>query len=219
MTFDTETNGSPRKRKRGEPKPTMRDVDHWPRVIEVAWALSTFAGERVSQENHLIYPDGWEIPDEPFWQEHQFSTVKSLADGENFTEVGVRFLQDVQRAAVLVGHNIDFDYNVMGAEFLRYGLKGDHRPYRVCTMLAGQSYLKLPFPNQKRPYRFQQNWHPPRLEQLYEGLFNQPLAFQHRAAGDRDATEKCFFELVRRGVIKLPHVSQKPSGDVTTPNP
>jgi DNA polymerase III subunit epsilon len=204
MTFDTETNGRPAKKKRGEAKPTMRDVDDWPRVIELAWSLSTPQGERVSQESHLIRPDGWEIPTEPFWQEHAFSTTYSLAEGKPFPFVGAIFLADIQKAAVLVAHNMEFDYNVLGAELIRYGLKGDRKPFRICTMTAARDHLRLPFPNQKRPYRFQKNWHPPRLEQMYEALFNAPLTHKHRAAGDRDATERCLFELVRRGVIRLP---------------
>jgi DNA polymerase III epsilon subunit-like protein len=219
MIFDTETDGRPPKKKRGEAAPTMQQTELWPRVIEVAWSLCTPEGKRVKVQNFLISPDGWTIPAEGFWLEHGFSMEQSLKEGVPIKWVAEFFLEDLEKSRFLVAHNIVFDYNVMGAEFLRLGLRSQNRPFRLCTMELSRDYLKLPFPNQKRPYRFQKNWHPPRLEQLYEELFKQPFDGKHRAAGDRDATEKCFFELVRRGVIKLPNLSQNPSENVTQITP
>ena len=61
LIYDTETNGLPKKW--GAP---MTDVDNYPRIIQLAWALVSEHGEIISERKELIKPDNWTIPNEKF---------------------------------------------------------------------------------------------------------------------------------------------------------
>lgn len=210
MFFDTETNGKPINY-----KAPMTMVDNWPRVIQLAWTLTDLNDKELSWGNHLIKPDGWTIPSEEthgkeaeFWIKHGFSNDKSIEAGVPIAEAANGFIADLQSCDVLVAHNITFDYNVLGAEMIRLGLRSDRVPARVCTMEASTNYCKIPYPGRKDTRTWvKQNWKWPKLEELYRKLFGKEFENAHAADGDVAALRVCFFELVRLKVISLENIS------------
>ncbi len=167
LFFDTETNGLPR-----DYKGSIYDVDNWPRVIQLSWQVSyTQTGYMFSKYNHLIKPDGWEIPKESFWIDNGFSTEENHLKGSAMDYVLDAFIACVQECDLLVAHNMAFDYNVLGAEMIRYGKKSERKVERFCTMEASIKLCKIPFGNDRRPWinrRRGYKW--PKLEQLPYGL-------------------------------------------------
>lgn len=207
MFYDVETNGLPDKKKAKYAGP--QDVEVWPRVIQLAWRLCDEAGQALSEGNHLIKPDGWEIPADKFWIEHGFSTELSDANGVPLSSALTPFIMDMQQARYLVSHNQAFDYNVVGAECVRLNFRSAHRPARICTKEASTEFCALPFESQSR-YRGGTAWGKreykwPRLDQLHAKLFGRDFENAHDALGDVSALQVCFFELLRIGIIKLPH--------------
>lgn len=208
--FDTETTGLPLNW-----KAPMTDLDNWPRVIQLAWRRTDFAGNRLGGGNHLIYPDGWRVPDGSdgkdwtFWREHGFTTEKCLSEGLPMPEVADRFLEDLAASQYLVSHNMSYDHNVLGAEFLRYGKRSKGgRPTRICTKEASTPFCKIPFPGRRMyPGRAGQDYKWPKLVELHNKLFGKGFEDAHDADGDVAALASCFFELVRRGVITLDTLS------------
>jgi hypothetical protein len=57
IVFDTETTGLPK-----DYKANADQVDNWPRIIQLAWALFENNGTPIKTAKHLIKPDGWQIP-------------------------------------------------------------------------------------------------------------------------------------------------------------
>ena len=53
---------------------------------------------------------------------HGVSTQRALTDGHDLTEVLEIFKTDLSQAKELVGHNIEFDNKIIGAEFIRKDL-------------------------------------------------------------------------------------------------
>ena len=97
------------------------------------------------------------------------------------------------KVSQLVGHNIDFDEKILGAELLRAGHPNCvETKQRLCTMRSATDYCRLP-----GPYGYK--W--PKLEELHRKLFNQPLDGAHRALVDVRACAKCYFELWRLKVM------------------
>jgi hypothetical protein len=61
-------------------------------------------------------------------------------------------------------------------------------------MKSSIDFCKLP------PLRFgEYKW--PKLEELYTKLFGTTISGAHDAMADIEATKKCYFELIRRGII------------------
>ena len=55
--FDCETTGLPVRRNL-----TVRDVDGWPRLVQLAWASYDAWGRSKSIESHIVRPEGFVIP-------------------------------------------------------------------------------------------------------------------------------------------------------------
>lgn len=190
LIFDTETTGLPRNK-----TAPVTDFDNWPRLVQLAWQLHDPTGKLLSQGNHIIKPDGFTIP---FNAEkvHGISTDRALEVGEDLKDVLALFSADVQKARVLVGHNIEFDNMIIGAEYLRSGLENllDGYP-NMDTSLETVEYCQL---QGGLGGKLKQ----PRLVELYQKLFGAPFVDAHDAAYDVDATAQAFFECLKQQVIK-----------------
>ena len=185
--FDTETTGVPRNYK----APTT-DTDNWPRLVQLGWILMDDGGNKLAQHDYIIRPDGFEIPADAA-RVHGITTEKALEEGRDLTEVIDEFMADFDKATFIVGHNISFDQNIVGAELVRL-----HRPdvmtskRTYCTMQAGTNFCKI-------PGKYGYKW--PKLMELYVKLFGHDFEGAHNAMSDIDATQECFWEMRKRGLI------------------
>lgn len=189
LIFDTETTGLPKR-----DNAPIKEVDNWPRVVQVAWQLHDLTGSLVEHHNILIRPDGFEIPYSAE-KVHGISTGRATRDGIPLNEALALFEKSLGRTSILVGHNIRFDINALGAEFFRSGTETSFlEKKQVCTMNAATDLLKLPG---GRGGRFKS----PKLMELHEYLFGDQFSEAHNAAADVEATARCFLELLRIKVI------------------
>ena len=126
LIFDTETTGLPRNF-----KAPITDTDNWPRVIQLAWQLHGADGKLIKHNASIIKPDGFTIP---FDSEkvHGISTELATYVGRGLDDVIAEFLYDLNQAKFIVGHNLKFDINVLGCEFVRLGLDS---PLEVMAVL------------------------------------------------------------------------------------
>ena len=190
LVFDTETTGLPHNK-----TAPVEDLDNWPRLVQIAWQLHDSTGKLLSQGNHIVKPEGFTIPFNAA-KIHGISTDRALEAGEPLSEVLEKFSVDVKIAKVLVGHNIEFDNKIIGAEYLR----------------ARQENLLVDFPNSDTSTETVQfcqlpggpggGLKQPRLIELYEKLFGEKFEDAHDAACDVDATAKAYFETLKRDIIK-----------------
>lgn len=203
LLYDCETNGKPK-----DYKAPVTDVDNWPRVIQLAWQLTDqWGNEVISKGNYFIKPEGWTIPDGPedtFWREHGLTMEKCETEGVAMRFVLDHFVSDLQDAAVLVSHNMQFDYGCVGAEMIRAGAKSKNRPVKICTMESSVNYCQIKYNAKQKRYPGQSyKW--PKLLELAEHLWPGMIKGQtHHAHEDVEMLKLCFFELVRRHIIKLP---------------
>lgn len=205
LIFDTETTGLPHNK-----TAPVEDLDNWPRLVQIAWQLHDHSGKLLSIGNHIIKPEGFTIP---FNAEkiHGISTQRAFEVGEDLSEVLDKFSKDVERAKVLVGHNIEFDNKIIGAEYLRTekeNLLADAK--NIDTAEDTKEFCQL----QGGPGGRLKS---PRLIELYEKLFGEPFADAHDAAYDVDATAKAFFECLRRSII--PTIDDTNPGDIDYERP
>ena len=115
LIFDTETTGLP-----ANWDAPLSDSDNWPRCVQIAWQLHASDGSMISHNDFIVIPDGFDIPFESE-KVHGISTDLATRDGVAIQQVVESFIKVVDKAEFLVGHNLKFDLNIMGAELLRLG--------------------------------------------------------------------------------------------------
>lgn len=190
LIFDTETTGLP---KRWDAP--VSDTDNWPRCIQIAWQLHDELGRLVDHQDFLIRPDGFDIPYDSE-RIHGISTALATENGVDLREVLEKFEQAISRASFVVGHNVGFDLNIMGAEYYRMGISSRLSTLPVldsCTETTAE-LLRLPGGRGGR-YKL------PTLTELHQYLFDIPFGEAHNATADVEATARCFFELIRTDVF------------------
>lgn len=187
--IDTETTGLPRNW-----NAPVGDLENWPRLVQVAWALYDARNRNLGTSSYIVKPQGFRIPAN-VERIHGISTAKALAEGKPVKIVLEALTAAIQEAEVVVAHNLRFDENVIGAEFLRQGLE---IPFpgkrRICTMIETTDFCRLPGPRGHK-------W--PTLAELHAALFGQDFPESHDAEADVIACAKCFFELKKRRVLKI----------------
>ena len=79
--FDTETTGVPR-----DYKAPSKDTRNWPRMVQLGWILMDDKGDKLSQKDYIIRPDGFTIPADAS-RIHGITTERALEEGRDLVSV------------------------------------------------------------------------------------------------------------------------------------
>ncbi|MHC5361165.1 DNA polymerase III subunit alpha [Myroides sp. LJL110] len=189
LIFDTETTGLPKSW-----SAPISDTDNWPRCVQIAWQLHDAMGNVIEHQDYLIRPEGFDIPYDSE-RIHGISTELAQEQGEDLKIVLQKFNEALGKAKFIVGQNLGFDINIMGCEFYRFGISTVMQSISVldtCTEVTAE-LLQLPGGRGGR-YKL------PTLTELHSYLFGVAFGEAHNATADVEATARCFFELLRKGV-------------------
>ena len=194
LFFDTETSGFIKK------DLPIDDPDQaW--CVQIGAILAT-EEETLEEMNLLIQSDGRSM--NPFAEEvHGISVEYADEHGLPELEVTEAFGKLLRKADKIVCHNFDFDWKYV-----------THMMERNLDNLSDEarSAFYLDLPNQctmkdKKVVSFcglknkagRTKW--PKLVELHEKLFGEAFDGAHDAFADISATARCYFELVKLGVI------------------
>lgn len=187
LFFDTETTGLPKNK-----YAPLSDLHNWPRLVQIAWLLADEEANEVESTEYIAKPDGFTIPREAT-KIHGITTEMALQNGVDLNSILTAIVSSIRSATFLVAHNIQFDGNILGAEFLRAGRPNFlESKEQKCTMKASTNYCHLP-----GPYGYK--W--PTLQELHMKLFGQSYKGAHQALVDVRACAACYFELKRLHVM------------------
>ena len=187
LFLKTNTTGLPRNW-----KAPITDTDNWPRMVQLAWILSDNNGNTTESMEFIVKPENYEIPFDATMI-HGVSTGRAMNDGVNLRSVLTIFNERINEADYIVGHNVQFDMNVIGAELLRKNIPTElFNKKKICTMRASTDYCQL-----SGPLGFKY----PKLAELYYLLFGYDVHLIHDALVDLKVTEKCYWKLRRICVI------------------
>ncbi len=191
LFFDTETTGLPQNW-----DAPLTDGENWPRLVQLAYLLYDNKEHLIHQQNFIVKPIGFEIPQSAS-NIHRISTEKALKNGKDLQWVLKQFEQILDKADCIVGHNIPFDINIIGAELIRCKRTENSliRKLRICTMVSSTNYCQLP---KGEGYKW------PTLTELHCKLFGKGFNNSHDAYEDVQATANCFWKLKQLGIIKPP---------------
>ncbi len=191
LIFDTETTGLPKKW-----NAPLTDIDNWPRCVQVSWQIHDQGGGLVSNSDYLIKPDGFNIPYDAE-SIHGISTELAAQRGEDIKNVLNFFQADLNKVQFIIGHNVNFDRNILGAEFLRKGKDDPFSSLKIIDTCTEETANVCKIKGGPRG-RFKL----PTLTELYFGLFNDKFQDAHNATADVEATARVFFELIRKKLIR-----------------
>lgn len=188
LFFDTETTGLPQNW-----KAPVTDFDNWPRLVQLAYLCYDKIGNKISEGDFIIRPDGFNIPLSST-KIHGISNEKAINEGESLDLVLEHFVSLINESVFIVAHNMAFDEMVVGAELLRNGMQNViEKTSKICTMEKSTKFCAI---NGSVGYKW------PSLSELHFKLFGEEIEEEHDAAVDVNITAKCFWELKRKGIIE-----------------
>ena len=95
------------------------------------------------------------------------------------------FLWCIQEADFVIGHNVDFDKNMLKAEAKRYNIDFPFDQVKWLDTMKRSTWL---IPGSKKR---------PKLQELYTFLYGKPFDWAHDAMADIRATKDCFLQLIK----------------------
>ena len=189
LFFDIETTGLPKVR-----DASITNLNNWPRMVQLAWSRYDENQNLIAEANYIIKPEGFTIPSDSS-KVHGITTKKALESGVHLETTLQEFSEIISKSEIIIAHNMNFDEKIVGAEFIRSGVKSVlFDKQRFCTMKTTTELCQI-----TGPYGYK--W--PKLSELHYHLFKTGLYNTHDALVDVEACAKCFFELVRIGFIKI----------------
>ena len=173
----------------------LTDLEDWPRVVQIAWELHDGKGALLSQHNYIVKPEGFDIPYKAE-QVHGISTKRAMEEGHALKKVLDLFAADLEKTSVLVGHNIEFDINILGAELIRQKMATEKllATAKIDTGVVSVEFCQLSGGIGGRLKM-------PRLTELHEKLFGKGFDDAHDASYDVAATARSFFGLIKQKVV------------------
>ncbi len=199
LIFDTETTGLPKRW-----NAPISDTDNWPRCIQIAWQLHDEMGNLMEHQDYLVQPDGFNIPYDAE-KIHGISTALATESGIPLSDVLEKFNEALAKTKFVVGQNVGFDLNIMGAEFYRLNVENNLQELPVLDTCTEATALLCQIPG-GRGGKFKL----PTLTELHQHLFNAPFGEAHNATADVEATTRCFLELIRRKQYTIEQLDVQP---------
>lgn len=186
FVFDTETTGFINKKE--------SDLSKQPKVIQFAGILGELEDTGFREEkriNCLINP-GEPIPFVASQVNHIYDI--DVQDAQTIDTVMDEILWYINTPDTIIGHNIEYDEEMIMLELRRLNRLHDYRPKQVhCTMKETVDFCAIQGNGERFKY--------PKLGELHKKLFDEYFMGAHDAMVDVEATLRCYLELVKRGVI------------------
>ncbi len=189
LVFDTETTGFINKKE--------FDLEKQPRIVQFAgiiWELDDSGKySEIERINILINP-GIPIP-------YGASEVHSIYDVDVKDAPKIEttiddFLRAINEADAIIGHNIEYDEDMIKLELRRLQRVHEYQPKQVlCTMKSTVDFCKLEGNGNRYKY--------PKLWELHKKLFDEYFIGAHDAMVDVEATMRCFLELNKKWILEL----------------
>lgn len=169
---------------------------NWPRMLQIAWGIYTQEGVLISEAAPLVRPNGFAIPPAST-KIHGIDHKKVTEEGRMVSIVLDEFEAALNDVSMVVGHDLYFDYNVVMAEFERFGRRSKlGKLEQYSTSLEGITRCKLSDDKNLFQGKYK-GLRPPSLDELHRSLFNEAAPvdtpYQHPLTEARTIA-KCYFK-------------------------
>ena len=147
LIFDTETTGLPITKSYGL-FPDYRELNFYnpSRIVQISYIITDSELNKLEESDTIIKADNFKIKNSSF---HGITDLISETKGIPFVEFANSFYNSLDHVNVIIGHNIDFDINVLLSELFRYGLhdciKKIQSKKHICTMKTTKFLVNATF--------------------------------------------------------------------------
>ena len=149
LIFDTETTGLP------ERNSSINETHKWPHILQLSYILFDQCNNQLLtySNDYILIPPTVEIT-EKSQSIHNISREMCNKNGKSIREVLNRFNICLQKANIIVGHNISFDKRMIMVEcarnhipqyFTYYSFGDKIQKPEYCTMKLSTELCKLPY--------------------------------------------------------------------------
>lgn len=194
IVLDTETTGLPRDRTNPPVEKNLHMYDT-ARILQLSWAIYDINGKLIKFENYLIQPCGYKVAA----TEIHGITEEMAQKGHLFKNVMHVFSQDIKKVKIIIGHNINFDNNVLKSEMIRHDLyillNEFDKITKVCSMKKCKSIVKVRGKSGKIKY--------PKQRELYECVMGEEMLNAHDAKYDVFNLGKVITKLIKQKKFKF----------------
>lgn len=172
------------------------NLDAQPYIVQFAgilWELSNGEFKEIKRINQMIKPK-ISIPYAASQVHHIYDIdVKNAPPIEEYIS---EFVKIINESDAIIGHNIEYDEEMIKLELKRLGREFEYQPKQIlCTMKQTVNFCAL-LGNWER-FKY------PKLWELYKKLFGEYFIGAHDAIVDVEATLKAFLELNKLWVVKV----------------
>jgi DNA polymerase III epsilon subunit-like protein len=197
LVFDTETNGLPK-----GINPSITDTQSWPHILQISFILYDDETHTILDiQDTLIKVDGnVEISDEST-KIHGITRFQCNKKGIPITDAIDLFNNAMQKADLVVGHNISFDKRMFMVECIRqkkpqYFTRFSVRKPEYCTMKSTTELCAIEKINATTGEKY---FKYPNLSELHEKLFGNKPKGTHDSMADILICLRCC-EMLRKNV-------------------
>ena len=204
LVFDTETTGLPKTK---FISPTTLNL--WPHIVQFSYIIyDSLLNDIIESRDYIInLPENIVIPEESS-KIHGITNELSKLKGVCISEVLNEFFQQLKKVDKLIGHNIEFDINMIKIELLRI-INNKNNSYEqnklckqnlhyilnyeniTCTLKDSINFCNIQTLDKLgKPYLKY-----PKLSELHEKLFNKSAINLHNSFNDILVTLRCFMKL------------------------
>jgi DNA polymerase III epsilon subunit-like protein len=175
-------------------KAPFSDTYAWPRMIHLSWILLNEQLKPVEDYDCIVKPEGFILTSEAEKNAH-LDPEDFQKKGADLEEILDKFSATVEKADYLVSHNLNFNENVVAAEYIRKNKDINlFKKERICLMQESTHYCKIP--NKRGGYKW------PTLNELHIICFNQGYTPSNNARADVIAAARCFIKLMKIGELE-----------------
>jgi DNA polymerase-3 subunit alpha len=192
LVLDLETNGLPEMAGFNKYY-SYNDIEKYKssRIVQCCMALYDNNGNEIEIMDKIIKPNGYDIKN---FDIHGITYEKAIKEGIELNSIISNIKEYLLKSYVIVGHNINFDVNILSSEL--YRAKEYNTAFnlvtkqRYCTMFKSRNIVKVLNANGKVKL--------PKLSELYLSLFHKESENTHDARYDVRNCAKCYFELIKK---------------------
>lgn len=209
LVFDTETTGLPRTNFIGP-----EYLEQWPHIVQFSYVIYDNTNNTLEINDNIIkISNNVDIPKEST-AIHGVTKIMTNKYGVKLDEVFQKFFQHVQTVDYIIGHNINFDINMVRVELLRKIYKSDHncifhnieeiqlwkqylnelqnKENIICTMKTNTDFCNITALSKygKTYIKY------PTLNQLHNKLFSTEPKMLHDSSVDILVTLRCYMKKI-----------------------
>lgn len=184
LIFDVSAIGNP-----ASYKAPFSDTFNWPRMIHISWILLNKEYKPIGDFDRIVKPEGF-----TFNEDIQKKSKIDLEDIEKkavpIEDILTSFNESVAQCEYLFSHNLNFNENVLAAEYIRQSMDiAMFKKERYCLMQESTYYCKIP--SKTGGYKW------PTLPELHGCCFNTTYTPANNARADVIAAARCFIKLMK----------------------